>query len=109
MQLSGGRKHVVTQLLCAADELKLVADGVSKTFYLHLKKLCFGTEHRRGATLSEVESEAESLDEPVGSAEEEYTKTRKPHSLTGPEPGCCGVGVGCSLRWRISPCGCTQH
>lgn len=51
--------------------------------------MCFGTEHRRGATLSELESEAEPLYERVGRIE-----NRKPHSLKDRRRSdcycCCG-------------------
>lgn len=57
---------VTTSFLCAADDLKLVwgvgvgVGGLLKVICTK-RSMCFGTEHRRGATLSELESEAEFL------------------------------------------------
>lgn len=64
--------------------------------------MCFGTEHRHGAILSELESEAEPLYE-----QENRMENGKPHSLKDRRRSdCFGVGVG---RFRISLCCYGQH
>lgn len=67
---------VATYHLCVADDLKLVQGGLFLKVKCTKRSVCFETEHRHGATLSELESEAEPLYEQVA-----RVGNSKPHSL----------------------------